>query len=339
MTTRLTPSFSRWATIAAATLLLGTATTARAAMPTVAEVCADFGCDADGIARAQAGKMVDLKPGDASERDLSVGFLFMIKRPPAEVARLFRQGGDFAVDGNVLAVRRLSGPGGAADFAALTLAGAHGADEAKRYRNAHAGDELNLSDSEIATFAALGPAASQTDVEAALRKQLLARYQAYRTGGLAGLAPYARGKGQQRQPADELRAVLEQARPIAKKYAPAFLSVLADYPRWRPSGLEETFHWIVYNLDNRPTVTLRHRLTMPLGDGLVAFDREFYVAHGYNVMQAFGGLIPVEGGTVIFYRAHTSTDQVGGAATAMKHNIGRKVMAKQLEKIFEHFTK
>lgn len=333
-------SFFRYlVSIAAAALLLGAGAPTRAAMPTVAEVCADFGCDADAIARAQAGKMVDLKPGDASERDLSVGFLFMIKRPPAEVARLFRQGGDFAVDSNVLAVRRLSAAGNPADFAPLTLAGPRGADEAKRYRSARAGDELNLSDAEIATFAALGPAGPQADVEAALRKQLLARYQAYRTGGLASIAPYARGKGQQRQPSDELRAVLEQAKPIAKKYAPAFLSVLTDYPRWRPSGLEETFHWIVYNLDNRPTATLRHRLTMPLGDGLVAFDREFYVAHGYNVMQAFGGLIPVEGGSVVFYRAHTSTDQVGGAATAMKHNIGRKVMAKQLEKIFEHFTK
>ncbi len=319
-------------------LLVSHAAVAQAATPTLAEVCADFGCDSDGIARAQAGKMVDLKSGDASERDLSVGFLFMVKRPPAEVARLFRQGSDFGVDGNVLAVHRFGGAGAAADFAALSL-GAHGADEAKRYGSAHPGDELNLSDAEIATFAALGANASRADVEAALRRQLLARYQAYHTSGLANLAPYSRGKGQQRQPADELRAVLQQATPIARKYAPQFLSALVDYPRGRPSSVEETFHWIVYNLDNRPTVTLRHRLTMPIGDGLVAFDREFYVAHGYNVMQAFGGLLPIEGGTVVFYRAHTNTDQVGGAATAMKHNIGRKVMAKQLQKIFEHFTK
>jgi hypothetical protein len=329
---------ARAATLGALPLMmLLNASVAQAATPTLAEVCADLGCDADAIARVQAGKMVDLRPGDASERDLSVGFLFVVHRPPAEVARAFRQGGDFTVDGNVLAVHRLSAAGGAGDFAALTL-GAHGADEAKRYRGAHAGDELNLSDAEIATFAALGPTSSQADVEAALRRQLLLRYQAYHTSGLANLAPYSRGKGLQRQPADELRAVMQKATPILRKYAPPFLSALVDYPRARPSGLEETFHWIVYNLDNRPTVTLRHRMTMPVGDGLVAFDREFYVAHGYNVMQAFAGLLPIEGGTVVFYRAHTSTDQVGGAATAMKHNIGRKVMAKQLEKIFEHFT-
>jgi hypothetical protein len=305
------------------------------ATPTLAEVCADFHCDADGLARAHAGKMVDLKTEDASERDLSVGFLFMVKRPPAEIARLFRQGSDFAADANVLAAHRLAS---FADFASLSL-GAHGADEAKRYGSAHPGDELNLSDAEIATFAALGPAASQASVEAALRKQLWARYEAYHAGGLAKIAPYSRGKGVERQPADELRAVLQQATPIARKYAPAFLDAIVDYPRARPSNVDESFHWIIYNLDNRPTATLRHRLTMALGDGLVAFDREFYVAHGYNVMQAFGGLIPVEGGTVVFYRAHTNTDQVGGAATAMKHNIGRKVMAKQLQKIFEHFTK
>lgn len=320
--------------LAAVSLLLVFSAAAQAT-PTLAEVCADFHCDADGIARAEAGKMVDLKTADASERDLSVGFLFMVKRPPAEIARLFRQGSDFAVDSNVLSVHRLAS---AADLASLTL-GAHGADEAKRYGGAHPGDELNLSDAEIATFSALGSAASQADVEAALRKQLAGRYEAYHAGGLGKIAPYSRGKGVQRQPADELRAVLQQATPIARKYAPAFLDAIVDYPRGPPSGVEESFHWIVYNLDNRPTATLRHRLTMAVGDGLVAFDREFYVAHGYNVMQAFGGLIPVEGGTVVFYRAHTNTDQVGGAATAMKHNIGRKVMAKQLQKIFEHFVK
>jgi hypothetical protein len=76
-------------------------------------------------------------------------------------------------------------------------------------------------------------------------------------------------------------------------------------------------------------------MTLAVGDALVAADREFYVSQGYNAMQALGAILPVEGGTMVFYRCHTFTDRVGGFGTASKRSIGRKIMAKQLEKIFE----
>jgi hypothetical protein len=318
----------------ASLLLVVGASPARAA-PTVEQIGGDLGLDAAAIARVRQGALVQAFPKECSERDLAVGFVFMVKRPPADVAAIFRRGGDMPADPNVLATHGLAA---AADLDGLRPAARSG-DEAKRYLGARASDELNLGASELATLQKLGERATPADVDQALHKLLWARYQAYRARGLDGIEPYARADGHTRAGGDELRAVVTQVLPIVQKYAPAFADVLAHYPRGRPAGLEESFHWILYNLDNRPTPTLRHRMTLNVEGGLVAADRELYVGHGYNVMQAIGALLPVDGGTIVFYGAHTSTDQVGGRSSGLKHSIGRRVMAKQLEKIFEHFTK
>jgi hypothetical protein len=301
--------------------------------PTVAQLGAEIGLDADAIRRVLAGKLVESFPPETHPRDLAVGFVFLVKAPPREVAQAFRQRGDLGVDPNVLATHPITGAG-AGDFDALRLS-PHGVEEAKRYLDARPGDTLNLSDAEIAELHKLGPGAKVEQVEALLRRTLLARYTAYRASGLAGIAPYARANGTPRKPGDDLRRNTEQISRLLQKYVPSFEAVLSHYPQDRPANLDETFGWIVYNLDDRPTLTLRHRLTLAVGDGLVAADRELYVSQGYNAMQAVGALLPVEGGTMVFYGAHTSTDRVEGFASASKHSIGRRVMAKQLEKLFE----
>jgi hypothetical protein len=311
-------------------LVLGGA--AGATPPTVAQLGADFGLDAAAIERVSQGKLVEAFGPETSERDLGVGFVFLIKAPPREVAQAFRRGGDLESDPNLIATHRIGGA--ASDLDGLRLA-PRGTDEAKRYAAAQPGDVLNLSDAELAELHALGGGAAAADVEAALRRLLFARYQAYRQRGLDGIAAYARGGGRERKPADELRRLVELALPLVQKYVPQFASVLAHYPQSRPEGLDEAFYWIVYNLDDRATVTLRHRMTFALGDALVAADREFYVSQGYNSMQALAGILPVEGGTMVFYRCHTSTDRVGGFGSATKRSVGRRIMAKQLEKIFE----
>jgi hypothetical protein len=327
----LSPRFSTSLALAA---LASAGAVAHAAPLTLAELAPEFGLDAAAIAQVRQGKMVPLVGREAGECDLAVGFVFLVKAPPREVAAAFRAGNDLGSDPSVVASHQLAAAGTAADFDQLRLE-PHGADEAKRYGRARPGDTLNLSTEELAAFDKLGGGAAQADVERLLRRTLLARYQAYRSSGLDGIAPYARGGGQLRQPGAELRLVDALAGPMLQKYVPAFKAVVEGYPQARPAGLEETFHWIVYNQDDRPTVTLRHRLTLAVAEGLVAADRTFYVSQGYNSVQALAGILAVEGGTIVFYRCHTSTDRVGGFAASSKHSIGRRVMAKQLEKIFE----
>jgi hypothetical protein len=302
------------------------------ATPTVADIAKAIGLDADGIARVQNGEMVTLQPPETSDRELAVGMVFFVKAPPSTVVQQFRRGGDLKQDPNLRGSHPIAGAGTLDDFEALALA-PNGADEAARWLAAAPGETLNLSDAEIAAFRALPKGAAQADVEAQIRKMLLARYQAYRQRGLAGIAPYARD-GDERDVAGALKASTSASR-ILTNFAPAFRSVLLSYPAEQPAGMEEQFYWLAYDLDDRPNLTLRHRLAQPMGDAYVVADREFYVMQGYNEMQALAGFLPAEGGTVIFYVTRTSTDRAGGFGASAKHAIGRKLMAREIEAIFE----
>ncbi len=306
-----------------------------AAPPTVEQLAAEFGLDPGDMEKLRAGKMIDHFPGEVSERDIATGLAFFVKRPAADLARWFLEGSGFDADPNKLSYHKIDAGSPGPSFASVRLAGKTSGDEVKRYLNAAQGDTLNLSAAEIALFRALGSSATHEQVERVLRKMLQARFEAYRGQGLDGTAAYEREQGKQINPGEELKLLMRKATARLEKSAPAFHQALLGYPKSKPAGVEETFYWMVSKLDDRPTVTLRHRMTMPLGDGLVAADREFYVSHGYNVMQAIGAILPVEGGTLVFYRGHTSTDRVAGASSGMKHSIGRKMMAKQIAKLFE----
>jgi hypothetical protein len=300
------------------------------AAPTVEEMEAEVGLTPDGITRVENGEMVETTPTDRSDRELAIGMVFLVPAPLMQVIQGFHRGGDLKAAPGVVALHEVSGAGTLADFEDLRLT-PHGAAEAQRYLTAAPGQTLNLSTAEIAAFRALG-AARQPDVEAQLRRLLLARYQAYRTEGLDGGAPYDRGGGVQRSPAEELRR--HSAAKILGKYSPAFRDVLQHYPAARPAGLEEHFFWIVHDLDERPTLALRHRLALPMDDGFVVADREFYVSQGYNAMQAHAAFLPAKDGTMIFYVTRTSTDRASGFGASAKHAIGRRIMTRQLEDIF-----
>lgn len=302
------------------------------AMPSASDIATAIGLGPDDVARVQNGEMVTLSPPETSERELAVGMVFFVKAPPATVVQQFRRGGDLKQDPNLRGSYPIDGPGTLGDFAPLQLA-PNGADEAKRWLDAAPGDTVNLSDAEIAAFRALPRTASQADVEVQIRRMLLARLQAYRQRGLAGIAPYARA-GDERDVAGALQASTS-ASPVLAKFAPAFRTVLLGYPGGETSGLEEQYYWLAYDLDDRPNLTLRHRLAQPVGAGYVVADREFYVSQGYNEMQAIAGFLPADGGTIVFYATRTSTDRAGGFGSSAKHAIGRKLMAREIEAIFE----
>ena len=96
----------------------------------------------------------------------------------------------------------------------------------------------------------VGSGAAPSAVEATLRSTLLARVDAYRTRGLAGIAPYALANGKRRSPADELRTATQATKQLAK-HAPAAFKLLLDYlhnihviameiPKWLSIGLVVT---------------------------------------------------------------------------------------------------
>jgi hypothetical protein len=304
------------------------------ALPTLDQLMADFAFSPDDVQRVRNGELVKATAKETSNEEIAVVMVFLVKSPAKTLISFFEAGGGFRNDPQVKAVAEISSEGAVDDFKAAVRN--LGESEAKRYLEAKPGDRLNLSTSEIAAFQALnaGGGAGQAQVEAELSRLLLARYQAYRARGLAGIAPYARGKSKETQPAEALHRATEAATGI-KKYVPAFYDVLLNYPQGAVVGLDQGFFCMRYAMSGRPTFTLRHRLAMPVGDAYVAVDREFYVSHDYNEMQAVGGLLPVEGGTAVVYLNRVTTAQLDGFAVSAKQAVGRAMMANQISEIFE----
>jgi len=170
------------------------------AEPTADQVLTEAGLSAADKQSVTSGQFVNVSVAGVSERDLAFAIAFLVKTPPAALAKQIVAGQLITADTQVKAYGELSGAGSLADFAKLTLT----ADEAKAFmKNMKAGDTLNLSTSEIAAFQKVADGAPA--VQEQLRKMLLARYQAYKASGLAGITAYDRGGGRTADPAGDLR--------------------------------------------------------------------------------------------------------------------------------------
>jgi hypothetical protein len=322
----------RWTTIGAVALLswaLGA--TARAELPPARDLLADLGLSAGEIAEVEAGKIVTRSATSTHERDLATSFAFFAPVPPAELVKQLREGLLTKVDANTISQGVLSAAGAVGDFAGLALSPG-GAARARRY-TASVDASLNLSAEERAAFARLPATAPVAEVESQLRAMLLARYQAYHAKGLAGIAPYARDAEAARAVADDLRRSLEGLAGL-KKHAPQAHAAMADYPKSQPAGSEDRFSWVQLIAHGAPTIVLTHGLVIPDGDAFVVMQRQFYVSEGFNAEQAIAGILPAQGGSIVIYANHTSTDQVAGFGGGAKRSIGSKLMSSELQGIF-----
>ena len=307
------------------------------AAPTAQEVLASLPFSDAEKQQILKGDLVTAAAKVSLERELAVVMAFLVKQPPADLVAVFRKAGGLKSDPMINGHGEINGEGSLDDLRGVVLT-PDAETAAQRYLNAAPGTEWNLDSPEIAAFSALkaqnpSGAAAVQHVEAQLRTVLLARYQAYRAGGLSAIAPYDRG-GSKRQPGEELKSATEAAKLLAQ-YAPVFHTVLLKYPQAEAVGLEESFHWINFNIDNRPTLALTHRLSMPLDRGYIVADRHYYVGRSHNTVQAVAGLLPVNEGTIVFYVNRTSTDQLGGFGSSAKRAIGSRIMAKQISETFE----
>jgi hypothetical protein len=304
--------------------------------PTIQELLPDLPFGEADRSAVVAGKVVTAPVDETSERELGVAMALLLKAPIKTLAADIRDASKAqATNPDIKAMGEISGAGTTDAFKGLVLA-PDGAKEASRYLEAEAGDDFNLSAAEIAAFQAMA-GASKAQVEDQLRKNLLARYQSYQAKGLAGIAPYERSDGPF-DPATDLRAATEGSKVVKKRF-PDFYKLLLQYPNAKPEGLEESFHWQVYDLDGRPNLVLTHRMVLPVGDAYVAASRQYYASRGYNVVQEVAALLPVKEGALLLYANRTSTDQVAGFGSTAKHKIGRGVMGKQLEAIMARAQK
>lgn len=319
-----------WSAAAAVALLLATPA-AGAELADTEKIMTELGFPADTIAKVKAGKMVETTIAASHERELAVGLAFLVKKSPEEFAGAIVGGLVLETDPGIRAHGKLSGEGALEQLAGLKLDELTG-----KYQSATADGDLNLSPAEIAALQALKgkPAA---DVDAEVKKQLLARYQAYRRRGLDGIAPYARG-GKERSGAADLRSATEANRRV-ESVAPVYYDTVLHYPKKPGSGFEELHLWQLYEAHGEPTVILTHGFTLQEGDTFHALQRQYHVSGGYNAEQAMAGFIPVPAGTLVVYVNRTSTDQVAGFGGGAKRSVGSKLMASQLKTLYADVAK
>ncbi|MGH0034134.1 MAG: hypothetical protein ACQGVK_03815 [Myxococcota bacterium] len=284
------------------------------------------------IADARAGKIIRRSLDATNERELVAAMAFLVREAPDALMARTKQGLLTEIDPNTLAWGTIEGKATEASFSELSLR-PDPEKRAKRYAEAEPGDDLNLSREEIAAFAKLGADAAPADIEAAVRRALAARVEAYRASGLAGIAPYARSKREERSVAAELRSAT-QALDRLEQRIPSVAKFFLEYPQGRPEGTEELYLWSQIEAHGVPTILLTHSVAVPEGDAWVAMQRQYYVSEGYNCEEAVAVFLPVENGTAVVYVNRTSTDQVAGFGGGAKRSIGSRMLASQLEGLF-----
>jgi hypothetical protein len=284
------------------------------------------------------GEVVKWTTMEAGERELAVGIIMLKKGTPEKVVQLFREAEGYKLIDAVTAHGSISGKGTEADFANLVLE-PNGEKEAGRYLDAEPGEDFNLDKKEIAAFQALKAkskdgSGTQKAVEALIRKNFLARLQAYQAKGLAGMSPYERGDNEERMSNQEILLSVDANKILAKLH-PKFSEILHTYPSGDMTGVEESFFWLNIEVFSRPLLVLSHRMLYKDGDGYVAADRHFYTSHEYNSLQAVGGVWPKGDSSLVVYLYRISTDQVGGFGSSAKHPISRALMGPYIVELFE----
>jgi hypothetical protein len=311
------------------------------ALPTAEKVMQELHISDSDKERIRQGKIVDWSASEGSDRELALGMAFLVKAKPEDLEGIYREALVLKQVSVITAHGRLTGEGSMADLAEVKLQ-PNGEKEARRYLNVEPGDELNLDVKEMAAFHALksagkGDEVPVKEVEALIRQGLLARYQAYRTKGLSGIAPYERGHGKQRNAGDELLLSTKQLTGVAK-HLPAFHKFLLNYPQGlakdEAKNLEEFFYWLNIDVFGRPTYVLVHRMLYRVGDAALAVERQYYASHDYNSMLQGIAALPTKEGTFLFYIGRVSTDQVAGFTSAALHPVSRAITAPYIKDMF-----
>jgi len=315
-------------------LILLSSTQAVHAAFTIEQVLSEPYFDASDIKKVRKGGFGVAKIHEVSDREIAVVIACLVKGAPEDTLAPFL-GDSLPIDEDLLEFQQLIDTDfHEKSFAAISL-GSDNRDEIQHYLDAKPGFGLNLSSDEISALQALRGTDDPAQVEALLEDILLARYLAYRENGLAGAQPYAREKGEDVSPGEELRKTEDDLKGLHELY-PDFHNAWLSYPRNMPEDLVgDDFFWVKLNIDERPAFMLSHRLVTNSEDAHLVGIRDYYISHFFDVSQRVAGVLRLESGEhILIYIERAWVDYWSGFVSLSKR-IGRKVMKKQMEHLLE----
>ncbi|MBD9362135.1 hypothetical protein [Methylomonas fluvii] len=311
--------------------------------PSPQQALQNFGISTAQIPPLERGEIIAYDVSETSQKELAIGVAMIIPVDLPQLADYIKKGKLNAGESDIVATGMLGDNASIDSFKKFAFTEKQ-VDEAKAFLEAETGDEFNLSKAELDSLknlqAGLEDADNKTLLKTANQKYrefLLQRLQAYKKSGLAGIAPYSRDGGTA-DPAAELRNDAVNSKAWAR-YFPELQQAWLNYPAALPANTSEQFLWLNRRVEDRPTAVLNHRVIAISEGGGIVVSRQFYVGHSYNSSQVVAGGLPYKDGTLVFYSIRSSTDQVAGMGSSLKHSIGREQMKKEMIKRLQRLNK
>jgi hypothetical protein len=308
--------------------LLAPSSVADTSKPNLEEIARAFGFEPAQVEAIRAGETVSGQLESNSDNELALSMAFLSTHDVGW--HLDRLEKSHTSDPSIHAMREMVGDG-RASLAELEIP----AEELDRLAEAEPGMDVNLSSDEITQLREAARTSKKKDeqhaaVQSAMREILAGRFAAYKNGGLAALAPYARRRGGESFPSAQLERAFEALR-VTSQITPDVYEAMANFPAAPGKNVTSRFTWILHEAQDRLVVALSHVVFGLNDDRLAAIERRYYVSHTLNSLQVVAVAIPIAEGTAIFYANRTGTDQVTGFGSSVAKSIGRKIMRGELE--------
>ncbi|WP_427551325.1 hypothetical protein ACQE3D_23615 [Methylomonas sp. MS20] len=315
-------------------ILICSTLTPCAAMPTSDEVLKLIGLHSDQLSKLKSGEPISQEVSEENEKELATITAIYLEYPLQLVTEFIRNNYISVMHGDVLAHGHIPDNASTDTFKAFYFQEAQ-TSEALALLNAEPGDHLNLSASEIEELSEIRKKqhdAKQRDlllsVSKVYQKILYNRWRQYKDHGIEGISEYSR-EDENIKPGLELKGALKSCKVLSDLFADLF-NDLNNYPNHFSLGVEESYYWLSRAVEDRPTAILGHHVFQETSLGSIVVDRQFYVSHSYNTTHDILGALPYLNGTLIFHAVRTSTDQVLGAGSIIRHNLGRKFLKAEL---------
>lgn len=307
-------------------------------LPTVSRLLLETPFNTKHVKKVLAGEIVTTDIVPVSKTELAQGVACLVKNTAKTNLDAIHKETWLAPEQHVLSSLLIPEHASLADFKGIHF-NVQNKNELERFFEVKAGQELNLSLSEISAFEKLKAEQNNQlhvqSTELLIHHMLLSRFQRYRKQGLKGISPYARGSSEITHPGNQLNTSLEESFGLKEIY-PQLYYLLKDYPQTTNATVDEDYYWYLVSLGDRPAVGLSHRIHSKIGAATLLIERGYYISHTLDSVQILVGLIPVQEGTLLLYVNRTWTEEISGLFARVKRKIANKIMRSQMDHVLKN---
>jgi len=279
--------------------------------------------------RLENGRIASYPVTEGSERELAGGLAALIAAPIRDVGEALA-GSELIAQDTGISTSGVLPSRGRPDVLPGVRFTAGERDEVDALIEAAPGPHFNLAPAEIealrslrSPFTRANPPERLAAVSDAYRMLLRERWLAYRQGGLAAVAPYARAGGALTDPAADLTRAAEDAARLAGPGA-TLRDTLLRYPTVARALAVDRFYWIKRSVQRRPMFSLLHQMVEVQPEAVLHVERYFFVGHSYNAAQMLTVALAQPEGSLLISTSRISTDEVLGLGNQLKRAMGRR---------------